>query len=43
MAGNRKKILFLIETMDDSEFTYMVDLANRLVKTYDIYCKGSAL
>ena len=43
MAGNRKKILFLVEAMGGSVFTYMVDLANRLVKTYDIYCKGSAL
>ena len=43
MAGNRKKILFLVEAMGGGVFTYMVDLANELVKTYDIYCKGSAL
>ena len=37
MAGNRKKILFLVEAMGGGVFTYMVDLANELVKTYDIY------
>lgn len=33
----RKKILFVVEAMGGGVFTYIVDLANELVKTYDMY------
>lgn len=36
MAG-KKKILFVVEAMGGGVFTYIVDLANELVKTYDMY------
>lgn len=35
--ANRKKILFVVEAMGGGVFTYIVDLANELVKTYDMY------
>ena len=37
MAENKKKILFVVEAMGGGIFTYIVDLANELVKTYDMY------
>lgn len=33
----KKKILFIVEAMGGGVFTYIVDLANELSKTYDIY------
>lgn len=36
-SGNRKKILFIVEAMGGGVFTYTVDLANALSKTYDMY------
>lgn len=36
MAGKRK-ILFIVEAMGGGVFTYIVDLANELVKTHDMY------
>ena len=33
----RKKILFIVEAMGGGVFTYIVDLANELVKNYDMY------
>lgn len=33
----RKKILFVVEAMGGGVFTYIVDLANELVKQYDMY------
>lgn len=33
----RKKILFIVEAMGGGVFTYIVDLANELVNTYDMY------
>lgn len=33
----KKKILFVVEAMGGVVFTYIVDLANELVKTYDMY------
>lgn len=33
----RKRILFLVEAMGGGVFTYIVDLANELVKKYDMY------
>lgn len=35
--ANRKKILFVVEAMGGGVFTYIVDLANELVKNYDMY------
>ena len=32
-----KKVLFIVEAMGGGVFTYIVDLANELVKEYDIY------
>lgn len=32
-----KKILFIVEAMGGGVFTYIVDLANELVETYDMY------
>ena len=37
MAEKRKTILFVVEAMGGGVFTYVVDLANELVKTYDMY------
>ena len=37
MAEKKKKILFIVEAMGGGVFTYMVDLANELVKDYDMY------
>lgn len=34
---NNKKILFVVEAMGGGVFTYIVDLANELVDTYDMY------
>ncbi len=33
----KKKILFVVEAMGGGVFTYIVDLANELVKSYDMY------
>lgn len=33
----RKKILFIVEAMGGGVFTYIVDLTNELVRTYDMY------
>ncbi len=33
----KKRILFIVESLGGGVFTYIVDLANELVKTYDIY------
>lgn len=33
----RKKILFIVEAMGGGVFTYIVDLANELIKNYDMY------
>ena len=33
----RKKILFIVEAMGGGVFTYIVDLANELVNSYDMY------
>lgn len=33
----KKKILYIVEAMGGGVFTYIVDLANELVNTYDIY------
>lgn len=35
--ANKKKILFVVEAMGGGVFTYIVDLANELVKSYDMY------
>lgn len=37
LAENKKRILFVAEAMGGGVFTYIVDLANELVNTYDIY------
>jgi glycosyltransferase involved in cell wall biosynthesis len=38
MANDKKiKILFIVEAMGGGIFTYIVDLANELCKTYDMY------
>lgn len=37
MPGNKKKILFFVESMGGGVFTYIVGLANELVKDYDMY------
>ncbi len=34
---SRKKILFVVEAMGGGVFTYIVDLANELCKSYDMY------
>ena len=34
---DNKKLLFIVEAMGGGVFTYIVDLANELCKTYDIY------
>ncbi len=35
--NNRKKLLFIVEAMGGGVFTYIVDLANELIDTFDIY------
>lgn len=35
--AERKKILFVVEAMGGGVFTYIVDLANELVNTYEMY------
>lgn len=35
--AKKKKILFIVEAMGGGVFTYIVDLANELVKEYDMY------
>lgn len=35
--AEKKKILYVVEAMGGGVFTYIVDLANRLVNEYDIY------
>lgn len=37
MAVKRKKLLFIVEAMGGGVFTYIVDLSNELVNTYDMY------
>lgn len=37
MLAGRKKILYVVESMGGGVFTYIVDLANALVDTYDMY------
>lgn len=34
---NKCKLLFVVEAMGGGVFTYIVDLANELIKTYDVY------
>ena len=36
MVERRKRILFVVEAMGGGVFTYIVDLANELVKEFDI-------
>ena len=33
----KKKILYIVEAMGGGVFTYIVDLANELVNSYDMY------
>ena len=35
--AEKKKILYIVEAMGGGVFTYIVDLANELVNSYDIY------
>lgn len=35
--AEKKKILFIVEAMGGGVFTYIVDLANELVKEYEMY------
>ena len=35
--ADKKRILFIVEAMGGGVFTYIVDLANELVNTYDMY------
>ena len=35
--ASKKKLLFVVEAMGGGVFTYIVDLANELIKTYEIY------
>lgn len=35
--AEKKKMLFIVEAMGGGVFTYIVDLANQLVNTYDMY------
>lgn len=37
MVERRKRILFVVEAMGGGVFTYIVDLANELVKEFDMY------
>lgn len=34
---NKKKILFVVESMATGIFTYIINLINRLVENYDVY------
>lgn len=36
-VDEKKKILFIVEAMGGGVFTYIVDLANQLVNTYDLF------
>ena len=36
--AEKKKILYMVEAMGGGVFTYIVDLANELVDTYDMAC-----
>lgn len=36
--AEKKKILYIVEAMGGGVFTYIVDLANELVNSYDIPC-----
>jgi len=36
-VADRKKILYIVEAMGGGVFTYIVDLANELIDTYDMY------
>lgn len=35
--AEKKKILYIVEAMGGGVFTYIVDLANELVNSYDMY------
>lgn len=35
--AEKKKILYIVEAMGGGVFTYIVDLANELVDSYDMY------
>ena len=35
--ARKRKILFIVEAMGGGVFTYIVNLANELVKNYDMY------
>ena len=37
LMAEKKKILYIVEAMGGGVFTYIVDLANELVDTYDMY------
>lgn len=37
LVAEKKKILYMVEAMGGGVFTYIVDLANELVDTYDMY------
>ena len=41
--ATKKKILYIVEAMGGGVFTYIVDLANELVDTYDMYIAYSEL
>lgn len=36
-VAEKKKILYIVEAMGGGVFTYIVDLANELVNSYDMY------
>ena len=35
--AEKKKVLYIVEAMGGGVFTYIVDLANELVNSYDMY------
>lgn len=35
--AEKKKLLYIVEAMGGGVFTYIVDLANELVNSYDMY------
>ena len=35
--GTHKKILYIVEAMGGGVFTYIVDLSNKFVNTYEMY------
>lgn len=37
LMAEKKKILYIVEAMGGGVFTYIVDLTNELVDTYDMY------